>query len=165
MKDGLVEGEIVETTDEEPEPFHSPRKAALLSTFLPGAGQIYNKKYWKLPILYGGFGLAAYYLSDNLKRIDRYKTAYGATIDGDPNTTNDTGFSPTQLLTLVDQYKTWRDWSYIAIGAIYVLQIVDASVDAHLFYFDVNDDISLEVNPYFQPFGMASGGVLLTFRL
>ncbi|NNC82767.1 MAG: hypothetical protein HKN79_04250 [Flavobacteriales bacterium] len=127
---------------------HSPKKATLLSTALPGAGQVYNKKYWKLPIIYGGFALSIYYLNDNLDNIRYFKNNLIAIQDDDPNTVNETSFTSTQLNDIIDQYKNWRDLSYLAIGAIYGLQILDAHVDAHLFYFDVDEDLSMQVMPF-----------------
>jgi len=166
---GQVSGEVKKSIDQ-PEEYkleklHSPRKAWILSAVLPGAGQIYNKKYWKAPIVWGGLALSGYYLSNNLKQLNLYRDAYVAETDGDANTVNDTGFGQTQLLDLIDQYKTWRDWSYIAIGAIYILNIIDANVDAHLFYFDVSDDISMNLAPYFNPLANRSAGVSLMLKL
>jgi len=166
---GQVTGQVkksVEPSDEyQLEKLHSPKKATILSAILPGAGQIYNKKYWKAPIVWGGLALSGYYLSNNLSELNRYRDAYVAETDGDSETINDTGFSQNQLLDLVDQYKTWRDWSYIALGAVYVLNIIDASVDAHLFYFDVSEDISMNLAPYFNPFANRSAGVSLMLKL
>ncbi len=162
---GEIEGTIQESPDESIMKFHRPKKATIMSAALPGLGQIYNKKYWKVPIIYGGFAIAGYYLHDNLEKIDLYKTAFQAETDGDPNTINDTGFSSSQLADLVDRYKTWRDLSYIAIGAIYILNIIDANVDAHLFYFDVGDDLSMDIRPFINPMNNNATGVTLTLKL
>lgn len=144
--------------------FHSPKKATLLSAVLPGAGQIYNKKYWKLPIIYGGIGLSVYYLEDNLKTLRIYKKGLQAIQDDDPNTVNTTGLDSSTLSRAIDQRKNWRDLSYIAIGAIYALQIVDANVDAHLFYFDVGEDLSLNVLPYANPSTGTKAGLFLALN-
>lgn len=165
VEDGRVEGEVEETTNESLEEFHSPKKATIMSAVLPGLGQVYNKKYWKVPIIYGGFAVAGYYLNDNLKKIDLYKSAFQAETDGDPNTINDTGFTTPQLEDLIDQYKTWRDLSYIAIGAIYVLNIIDANVDAHLFYFDVGEDLSMNIQPFFLTTSLPATGLTLSVKL
>ena len=148
---------IAQSNSTEDSYVHSPKKATLLSVALPGAGQIYNKKYWKLPIIYGGLGLSVYYLNDNLKNIKFYKKNLIAIQDDDPNTVNETEFSDTALNDIIDQYKNWRDLSYIAIGAIYGLQILDANVDAHLFYFDVDEDLGLHVVPYVDAAGSNAG--------
>ncbi len=164
---GTVTGNVenVPTPPPESEYYHSPKKATILSAILPGAGQVYNKKYWKIPILYGGIAVTGYFLNDNLKNIDKYKEAYISSTDGDPNTNNDTGFSNDQLLDLIDTYKSWRDLSYISFAVIYALNIIDANVDAHLFYFDVSDDISLNVMPYISPFRSQGAGVSLSLKL
>ncbi len=143
---------------------HSPKKATILSAIVPGAGQIYNKKFWKLPIVYGGIGLSVYYLDDNLKTLNYYKKNLQAIQDDDPNTVNETEFDAGTLNDAIDQRKNWRDLSYIAIGAIYALQIIDANVDAHLFYFDVNEDLSLTVLPYMDPSTGPKGGLYLSLN-
>lgn len=166
---GQVSGEVKKAIDE-PDDYqlkqlHSPKKAWILSAVLPGAGQIYNKKYWKAPIVWGGLAVAGYYLNDNLKQLNFYRDAYVAETDGDPETINDTGLNQTLLLDQIDTYKTWRDWSYIALAAVYVLNIIDANVDAHLFYFDVSEDISMNLAPYFNPMANRSAGVSLMLKL
>jgi len=143
----------------------SPRKAALMSAILPGLGQAYNRKFWKIPILYAGFGVAAWYLDNNLTNIRLYKDAFIAEIDGNPATMNNTGFSTDQLQRLIDQYTEWRDLSYIAFGIIYILNIIDANVDAHLFYFDVSEDISMSLRPHWSPFMFMGPGLTLTLKL
>ncbi len=136
-----------------------------MSAILPGLGQAYNNRYWKIPIIYGGFALSGYYLSDNLKNIEKYKNAYIADIDGDPNTINDSGYNTDDLNTLIDQYTQWRDLSYIAIGIIYVLNILDASVDAHLLDFNVSEDISMNISPTWMPLNNRVPGLTLTVKL
>jgi hypothetical protein len=164
---GSVEGNKVASAETlvNLEGMRSPRKAALLSTALPGLGQAYNHKYWKIPIIYAGFGVAVWYLQDNLSNIRLYKDAFIALNDDDPTTVNTTGFSPQQLEQLIDTYTQWRDLSIIAMAAIYILNIVDASVDAHLFYFDVSEDISMNIKPFWTPLAPTSPGLTLTMKL
>lgn len=170
---GRLEGEVVESAPKDLSVrFHDPKKATIMSAVLPGLGQVYNKKWWKVPIIYGGFAAAGYYLKDNLDNIDYYTGAYRAATDDDPATQNPTDFAPTQLADIVDQYKRWRDLSYIAIAAIYILNVVDANVDAHLFYFDVSEDISFHVQPYLSPsfagpvrLGSGTAGITLSLKL
>ncbi len=166
---GQVTGEVEKAIDEpdevQLEKLHSPKKAWILSAVLPGAGQIYNKKYWKAPIVWGGLAVAGYYLNDNLKQLNLYRDAFIAETDGDPETINDTGLNQTLLERQIDTYKTWRDWSYIALAAVYILNIIDANVDAHLFYFDVSEDISMNLAPYFNPMANRSAGVSLMLKL
>jgi hypothetical protein len=144
----LTFNSIGQSTESDTSRAHSPKKATLLSLAMPGAGQIYNKKYWKLPIVYGGIGLSVYYLDRNLKDIRYFKKNLIAIQDDDPATVNETLFSENALEQIVDQRKNWRDLSYVAIGLVYALQVLDANVDAHLFYFDVDRDLSLYVLPY-----------------
>jgi hypothetical protein len=147
---------------------HSPKKATYLA-LVPGLGQIYNKKYWKLPIVYAGFAATGYYAITNRTQYLKFNEAYICRADGDQNsliTTYDpsTGVFITSVDDLkcsdlsrkynADQLKSFRDYyrrnmelSYIVMGAWYVLQILDAAVDAHLYYWEVNDDISLRIEP------------------
>lgn len=128
---------------------HSPKKAALYSTVLPGLGQVYNKKYWKVPVIYVGFGALAYSLNYNQTKFIKYRTAYKYRIDGDPTTVDDyvDKYNDDNLNTLQKYYHRYRDLSVIGMAVLYVLNIVDASVDAHLFSFDVSDDLSMDIQP------------------
>lgn len=162
---GTVEGKKIKQSDgiNYPVERRDPKKAALRSALLPGLGQAYNKKYWKIPILYAGFGVAAWYLRDNLRNIQHYRSEIIAII-------NDPSLDPTGQLReanqeVLDTYYQWRDLSYIALGVIYILNIVDASVDAHLFYFDVSEDISMRVKPYWTPLMPTAPGLTFSFKL
>jgi len=128
---------------------HSPKKAALLSAVLPGAGQVYNKKYWKLPIIYAGAAGLVYSLQFNQSRYVKYRDAYKYRIDDDATTVDDyVGiYSDDNLNTLQQYYHRYRDLTVIGFAALYALNIIDASVDAHLFTFNVSDDLSLNVQP------------------
>lgn len=126
---------------------HSPLKATLLSAALPSAGQFYNKKYWKMPIVYAGLGTCIYFIQDNSKKYQYYKDAYILENDGDPNTNASAEFDRTDLNRAQDYYRTMLDISYMSLIGVYVLQIVDANVDAHLFHFDVSPDLSLNIRP------------------
>lgn len=128
---------------------HSPKKAALLSTILPGAGQVYNKKYWKMPLIYGGVAALVYSLNVNQSRYVRYRDAYKYRVDNDANTVDDyVGlYRDSDLFTLQKTYNRYRDLSVMGLGLLYILNIVDASVDAHLFSFDVSDNLSLSIHP------------------
>jgi hypothetical protein len=128
---------------------HSPKKAALFSTVLPGLGQAYNKKYWKIPIVYAGFAGLGYAFSINQTKYVNYRNAYKYRIDGDQTTTDEYigVYSDDNLNTLQKYYHRFRDLSVIGVAVLYVLNIVDASVDAHLFKFDVSDNLSMQVQP------------------
>lgn len=129
--------------------YHSPRKAAILSAVLPGAGQVYNKKYWKLPIIYAGAAGLVYSFQFNQSHYLKYRNAYKYRIDGDASTVdNYVGiYSDDNLNTLQKYYHRYRDLTVIGFAALYALNVIDASVDAHLFTFDVSDDLSLRVQP------------------
>lgn len=129
-------------------PFHSPKKAALLSTLLPGAGQAYNKKYWKMPIIYAGFFGLAYSFNFNQTRYIKYRDAYKTRIEGgiDPY---DGIYSKEDLFYLQKYYNRYRDLTVIGASLLYILNIIDASVDAHMFTFDVSDDLSFNIQPSF----------------
>lgn len=128
---------------------HNPKKATLLSAFIPGAGQVYNKKYWKVPIIYAGMGVA-FYLSQRYRgEYQYYRSEYVKMIDGDSTTISEfEGIVTAESIgNTRNTYREWMETSYIFLGLIYVLQIVDANVDAHLMYFDVSDEISLKAEP------------------
>jgi hypothetical protein len=155
---------------------HSPHKATLYSALLPGLGQIYNKKYWKLPILYAGIGATLYAIGWNTGQYNDFKDAYvdfslfldyknQAEDAGIPEPTSkryeeiypDVDFSntpsrdddwyKTRFQNGKDKYKHDRDLSYIILFGVYVLNIIDATVDAHLTNFNINDDLSMTVQP------------------
>lgn len=129
-------------------PIKSPKKAALLS-LIPGAGQVYNKKYWKVPIIYASLITSAYYINDNHNQYKTYKKAYLIRIDNDPNTTDEYvgQYNSNDLIILKDFYRRNREISILCFVGVYILNIVDASVGAHLFDYDISENISLNVSP------------------
>jgi hypothetical protein len=130
-----------------PEQEHSIRRATVLSTAFPGLGQIYNRKYWKAPIVYAGVGTCVYFIVDNTRNYRFYRDALIAETDGDPTTINPTGATAAQIRPVMEQYRQWIDLSVIALAVVYALQIVDAHVDAHFFQFDVSDNLSAQIRP------------------
>jgi len=125
--------------------FHDPKKATMYSAILPGLGQIYNKKVWKVPVIYAGFGALVYFIDRNQRY---YLDLKEALIDPDYVLKYFEGeFTDEQLTTGKDAYKRWRDMSIIGTFGFYILQILDASVDAYLFNWDVGEDISLRIQP------------------
>lgn len=149
---------------------HSPKLATILSAVAPGAGQIYNRKYWKLPIIYGAFAGLIYGAVWNHQQFRTYKDAYLLRIDDDPTTIDEFEgqYSDENLLSLQANYRKNRDLCFIFTGVIYALNIVDAVVDAHLFDFDVGEDLSMKVEPMVKPIpfqSVPSFGVGLTLRL
>ncbi|MFT4754607.1 MAG: hypothetical protein ACI9GM_000591 [Salibacteraceae bacterium] len=142
------EGKKQQISHEDLEEYHSPKKATILSACLPGAGQIYNKKFWKLPIIWGGIGTAIYFGEVNKKQYHFYRNEYILEL-GYPLTQSQ--FHEVATLASIrdtkNSYRTWMETSYVVAGVIYILQIVDANVDAQLMTFDVSDDLSLNVIP------------------
>ena len=137
------------------------KRAMWLALVLPGAGQIYNRKYWKLPIIYGGFVGCAYAMSWNNQMYHDYSQAYLDIMDDDPHTQ-----SYNQFLHLgaqidasnierykeifrkrKDRYRRWRDMSMFVMIGVYAFSVIDAYVDASLSEFDISDDLSLRVEP------------------
>lgn len=149
---------------------HSPFKATIMSAALPGLGQIYNGKWWKVPIIYGGFGGLIYSSVFNDMKCRTYKKAYLTRIDDDPTTTDqfEGRYSDANLRELVDVFQRNRDLSLIFTGVLYALNIIDATVDAHLKNFDVSDDLSLKIRPSMQQVGpglIPTPTLALTLRL
>lgn len=126
---------------------HSPTKAAIYSAVLPGLGQVYNKKYWKVPIVYGTLGTLGYLAYDSNDKYKKYLNGYIAKSDSTSNRITDLPFDKETLKYYKDRYKRNRDLFYILMGLAYVLNIVDASVDAHFFDFDVSEDLSIQLDP------------------
>ena len=132
-------------------PMSPAKKASILSAVCPGAGQIYNKKYWKLPILYGGIAALVYSVYFYQNEYDRFRQALIDTRDSsagfkprDPELRN----VPAQyLLNIRESYRESRDLSAISIVGLYAINIIDAAVDAHLKGFDVNENLSMRIAP------------------
>ena len=145
---------------------HNPARATLYSAILPGAGQIYNRKYWKAPIVWGGLGLSIYFIQHNTKQYERYRDGYVALIDDDPTTVSEfDGANAQSVRDVADTYHKWRDQSYLALVGVYILNVVDATVDAHFVRFDVGEDLSLNIVPAPLIAGQAAPGLSLVFAL
>ncbi|WP_157547486.1 DUF5683 domain-containing protein [Hymenobacter sp. DG25A] len=129
-----------------------PKKAAILSAVLPGAGQIYNRKYWKLPLVYGAIGGAIIGEMHAQRLYKEYARGYEARMDGNPRTIDQGEHSGKELSdanvhTTLSSLRTSRDQWIGGIALAYTLNIVDALVDAHLYDFDVSNDLSLHWQP------------------
>ncbi len=136
---------------------HSAHKATIYSFILPGLGQAYNRKYWKVPIIYAGFGFLTYMIITNKTEYKAYKAAYEfEPVDENDLPPNDyyNQYSKEQLQNVRDYYRMNMELSYILSGFWYLLNVVDASVDANLFDFKVSPDLTLRLEPYIynQPF-------------
>ena len=121
----------------------------MYSAIIPGSGQIYTKTYWKVPIIYGGLITSAYYI--NKENIE-YKKFRDAAIKSNengntPEEVDGQEYSYTDLKNYKDLYRRNRDISYLCFIGVYILNIVDASVNAHLYQYDISDDISLNIDP------------------
>ncbi|MFV0365385.1 MAG: DUF5683 domain-containing protein [Mangrovibacterium sp.] len=139
---------------------HSAHLATVYSAILPGLGQIYNKKWWKVPILYGGFATLGYFINYNNNYYVKYKQAYSDIIDDDPMTnsfmnldieghwdwsnSNQVTQFGNRLNKAQESARRNRDMLIICTVGVYALQIIDAAVDAHFFDFDISDDLSLQ---------------------
>lgn len=127
-----------------------PKKATYLA-LVPGLGQIYNKKYWKLPIVYGGFAALIYSVSFYQTQYDLLRQAVldknAGRVLSDPTLQP---YDAANLVSLRDFYRESRDLSWIGMGGLYALQIIDAAVDAHLQEFDVSENLSLKWQPDYR---------------
>jgi len=154
---------------------HSIKRAVLLSSLLPGAGQIYNhmampkgKKnaFWKVPLIYTALGTSGYFLIKNHVLKNGYKNEYSKRIADPTYLSNDESFNiydNAGILTLYNQHLNWRDLSILAFGAIYIIQLVDAGVEAHFVSFDVSQDLSLNIDPVLMNFNNPGVKISLNF--
>ena len=153
---------------------HSPAKAAIMSAVVPGLGQIYNRKYWKLPIVYLAIGISVERFLAFQNQFNRYRRAYIDMKDGDPYTNyfetlgfpfNYTDQMKSQHITKgKEKFRTWRDWAVVAVIATYALNIIDANVDAHLMDFSLDDNISFNIQPCFLENSINSKKIGLSLR-
>ena len=124
----------------------APAKAAFYSAILPGLGQAYNKKYWKIPLVYGALGSGIYFYNNNNKNYNRLRDAYKLRINGKPDEFNGEGdlpfLSKEALVSAQKSYKKDRDLSMLVTIGLYVLQIIEASANAHLLQHNVDNNLS-----------------------
>jgi len=175
-------------TEKEKKYLIEPVRSTMYAAALPGLGQIYNRKYWKVPIVYAGFGALGYAVTFNTRNYNKLINAYQDFNDIIPETDSYIGvltsldpaeydpvlhpetYNPsteawvrTQLLNGVDYYRKYRDLSYIGIVAWYLITIIDAHVDASLFDYDVSDDLNATIIPAATTFAGIAPGVTLAF--
>lgn len=132
-----------------------PKKALLYSLLFPGGGQIYNRKYWKLPLVYGAYGGVIYAIDFNTRRFNRFRTAHLYLIDDDPNTIDEftergTPVTADQLRRIRNSAQKDMEVSYLFTVIVHVLSGLEAYVDAHLMDFDISDDLSMRIRPTFD---------------
>lgn len=167
VQESLVSGDTIEII--QPEKTYDPKIASRKSAILPGLGQIYNDSWWKVPILYAAFATNIYFIGFN---DDQYKLAKG-TVEELLIIEEETGLSPTQENELrsarrqTDYWRNNRDVLYITLLGIYGLNIIEATIDAHMKGFDVSDNLALNLKP---KVGVISNGapyigVGLTFKI
>ena len=131
----------------------TPSKAAFYSAIVPGLGQAFIGKGWKVPIVYAAIGASLYYYDVNNKEMNKYRTAYKRRLNGffdDEFLETDIPITTEQLLLGMDFHKNYRDIAIILAAAAYMLNILDANVSAHLLQFNVNDDLSVAPNFIFD---------------
>lgn len=131
---------------------HSPTTAMLLS-IIPGGGQIYNRKYWKLPIVYGALAASGYFVYYSADKMISFRNEYINRRDGHTDLLNP-DYARYENANIIELKNNYRRNLEIAIGittVLYVLNIIDAMVDAHLYYFDVSDDLTLRWSPALVP--------------
>jgi Family of unknown function (DUF5683) len=146
---------------------HSVRKAVIYSLVCPGLGQIYNKKPWKIPFIYGAGGTFMYYIVFNQMKYNKFRDALFDQKDTRESVIIDGAqYRYESLDQGRDYYRRYRDLSVAGLAAIYLLNIVDAMVDAHFFYYDISDDLSLKVQPaVIQNTGLAGPTASLGLRI
>ncbi|HFA48924.1 MAG TPA: hypothetical protein ENJ95_07905 [Bacteroidetes bacterium] len=147
--------------------YPNPKKALYLSLAIPGGGQIYNKRWWKLPLVYGGYFLLIRAIDTNTKRYHLYRDAYIAELAGEPHPFTGTRLDAGDLRRIRDGYDKNRQVSYIGTVILHIVQTAEAFVDCHLKTFDVSDDLSMRVGPKFGLTGVGDSylGIGLTFQL
>lgn len=135
--------------------YHNPKTATWLA-LIPGAGQAYNRKYWKMPIVYAGFFATGYLGITNGNDYRLYRDAYDFKTGVNPDVSEKAKeisekYTGENLVTLRDYYRRNMELSWIIMAAWYAVQIIDASVDAHFMYYEIDDDLTLQVDPKWEP--------------
>ncbi len=133
---------VIDTTQK-----HSPKLATILSSVLPGAGQFYNRKYWKIPVIYALGGALVYSWTHNNNNYHKFRQAYVHAYNTGNSPQGFQFYSKEQLKLIKDDYRRYRDLSVVGVALLYVLNIVDATVDGYLFDYDISDDLSLRLEP------------------
>lgn len=170
--DSLVTGSDKDRKKEAQQRVISPVKATMMAAALPGLGQVYNRKYWKIPLVYAGFGALGYSIVRNTQNFDAYLEAYQDISDNVPETNSYEQFTPAfdpgeidpalgadnynpqthswvkdQMLNAISYYRRYRDLSYIGVGLWYILSILEAHVDAVMSDYDISPDLKLSIDP------------------
>ena len=143
---------------------YDPRKAIMYAAVVPGLGQVYNKKYWKLPLVYGGFVGFGYGISFYQKGYTKYKAELFDILEtNEPFSAS--GYTEEQLRNIVNKYRRERDFFIILMAGMYLLQMVDAHVDAHLKEFDLNPNLHVRLQPRWETDMMTGRSIGLSVKL
>ena len=164
----IIDSTKIEVVPAKAEIIHSPKKASIYSAILPGLGQAYNKKYWKIPIIYAGIGTIGYFIAWNNNIYKTYKLAYNDLTDKDPDTNSFLELDnaerwnlddPTEYANFKSALSKYTDYTHrnrdlliISMLGFYGLNIIDASVDAHFFDFDISEDLTMNWQPAVRTF-------------
>lgn len=143
--EGLVAKDTVQSNDIDP---LTPAKAAFYSAILPGLGQAYNKKYWKIPLVYAGIGTSLYFYIDNNRKYNDVRDEYKRRLEGLERSPKFERLDDSRLISAQKFYQRNRDLSALVTVGFYVLNIIDANVDAALIQFNVNENLSLKPEIY-----------------
>ncbi len=163
----VIEDQLVERKPIDP---LRPSKAAFYSAILPGAGQAYNKKYWKIPIVWGAIGTGVYFYLRNDRQFDRYRDAYKRRLAGftDDEFSDENGnplISNDGLIRAQQQFRRNKEISLLVTIGLYALNIIDANVDAHLLQFNVDENLTLRPHYQYNQWENSSDlGVTLNFK-
>lgn len=145
----------------------APSRAAFYSAVVPGLGQAYNGKYWKIPIIYVGIGTSIYFYTERTKKYNRFRDAYKRRLAGfNDDEFQGQGISNETLIRAQKREQRNRDVSIAIAVGIYLLNVVDANVDAHLKQFNISEDLSLKPNMDFNTFDASTNyGLSLTYKM
>lgn len=146
----IVDGAVIDSLPVNYKALHSPRKAAFYSAVLPGLGQIYNREYWKVPLVYAALGVSTGVFIWNMDKYKEFRDAYRMRVANRNNPGYDDKYlkyDDSDLKYLRDAYRQYVDYSVLVFVAAYALNIVDATVFAHLRQFDISNDLSIRISP------------------
>jgi len=158
-KKSLEEAELIEMYSKR----FIPRKAGLYSAVVPGLGQAYNKKYWKMPIIYGGFIGLGYGINFYQTRHKKFRSELFDILESG-EAQSPSGFNEDQLRTIVDKARRERDFYLVLTGIWYLLNVVDAHIDAHLKEFDLNENLKLSLDPMIRQRNELQAGLSINFN-
>lgn len=156
----LHDAEFIEMYDKR----FNPRRAGLYSAVLPGLGQAYNKKYWKIPIVYGGFIGLGYGINFYQKQHKEFRTELFEILESGEVLSSKNQLTEDQLRTLVNKSRRERDYFMVLTGILYMLNIVDAHIDAHLKEFDLNEKLKLSLDPMIRQQNQLQAGLSISLN-